>query len=220
MRTLTLPSALLALVAAAPALRGQATGAVSELRLGPGDVVRIEVLPAPSGATVAPQVGAGRTDGAGDYAVDAEGFALLPLLGLVQVASRPFGRVREDIERAYQAEYVNASVRITPLFRVAVIGEVRTPGLLPVDPTMTLADVIAAVGGLTPSADRKAIRLVRGSETLLLAAESDVVSEDIALRSGDRIVVARRSWVAENLPFVMGAGASVLAAVLTALIVR
>ena len=179
MHALSLVSALCALIAAAPALRGQTQGATDEVRLGPGDVVRIEAMLARSGSLATPQAATGRGGGGGDYSVDADGVALLPLL-----------------------------------------GEVRAPGLLPVDPTMTLADVVAAAGGLTPSANRRDIRLWRQDETVLLAVEGELVGLRIPLRSGDRIVIGRRSWASENLPFVLGAGASVVAAVLTALIVR
>ncbi|MDP2957492.1 MAG: SLBB domain-containing protein, partial [Longimicrobiales bacterium] len=219
MRALTLVPALCALIAVAPPLHAQTPGATDEVRLGPGDVVRIEAMLARSGLldTLA---ATGRGGGGGDYTVDADGLALLPLLGLVRVANRPFVEVRREIERAYAEEYVDATVRVTPLVRIALLGEVRTPGLLPVDPTMTLADVVAAAGGLTPSANRSDIRLWRQDETVLLAVEGELVGLRIPLRSGDRIVIGRRSWASENLPFVLGAGASVVAAVLTALIVR
>ena len=49
MHALSLVSALCALIAAAPALRGQTQGATDEVRLGPGDVVRIEAMLARSG---------------------------------------------------------------------------------------------------------------------------------------------------------------------------
>ena len=54
----------------------------------------------------------------------------------------------------------------------------------------------------------------------MVAAERELAALTVPLRSGDRIVVGGRSWLSENLPFVMGAGASVMAAVLTAVIVR
>jgi hypothetical protein len=50
----------------------------------------------------------------------------------------------------------------------------------------------------------------------------DPGANDLAgrLRSGDQIVVGRRSWIHENAPIVVGAVASVLAAATTGLIVR
>ena len=45
-------------------------------------------------------------------------------------------------------------------------------------------------------------------------------TEPFPLRSGDRVFVGRRSFVSRNGPLMMGAGASILAAVLTSLILR
>ena len=200
----------------ATAAAGQAPPSAEAMRLGPGDLVRVEAFLARS---VPDSLRTGAV-GAGEYMVDARGFALLPLVGMLQVAGRPFEDVRADIEEAYAREFVDARVRVTPLVRVALLGEVRVPGLLPVDPTMTLADVVAAAGGLNPSADREDIRLVRGDETVVVADELQLAALTVPLRTGDRIVVGRRSWLSENLPFVLGAAASVVASVLTALIVR
>ena len=200
----------------ATAAGGQAPPSAEAMRLGPGDLVRVEAFLARS---VPDSLRTGAV-GAGEYMVDARGFALLPLVGMLQVAGRPFEDVRADIEEAYAREFVDARVRVTPLVRVALLGEVRVPGLLPVDPTMTLADVVAAAGGLNPSADREDIRLVRGDETVVVADELQLAALTVPLRTGDRIVVGRRSWLSENLPFVLGAAASVVASVLTALIVR
>jgi polysaccharide export outer membrane protein len=210
------PLALLLHFAAASAAAGQASFSQEAMHLGPGDLVRVEAFLARSASD---SVGIGAA-GAGEYMVDVQGFALLPLVGMLQVAGRPFQQVRIAIEEAYAREFVDARVRVTPLVRIALLGEVRLPGLLPVDPTMTLADVVAAAGGLNPTADRRDIRLVRGDETVVVAAERELAALTVPLRSGDRIVVGRRSWLSENLPFVLGAGASVVAAVLTAVIVR
>jgi len=197
--------------AVASAAAGQETAS-----LGPGDLVRVEAFLARS----APDSLRANAAAAGEYMVDAQGFALLPLVGLLQVAGRPFQEVRREIELAYTRQFLDARVRVTPLVRIALLGEVRLPGLQRVDPTMTLADVVAAAGGLNPSADRGDIRLVRGDVTVVTSAEVDLAGLTVPLESGDRIVVGRRSWLSENLPLVVGAAASVVASVFTAMIVR
>jgi protein involved in polysaccharide export with SLBB domain len=214
--------AALLLVGVAEPCRAQTPRDDDQVRLQPGDAVRLEVFPSLTRSVpVSAEPTAGTTVGqALDFAVDAEGRVLLPVVGMVQVVGRPFSEVRREVERAYAAEYTDAAVRLTPLLRIAVLGEVRQPGLLPVDPTMTFADVLAAAGGLTDVANRKDIRLVRADGTLVLSDAKDVVGVAVPLRSGDRIVVGHRSWLSANLPFVLGAGASVVASLLTALIVR
>jgi protein involved in polysaccharide export with SLBB domain len=187
-------------------------------------MVRFEAYPDVGGALEAPTTTLMPTTATAirwnDFFVDQDGWVLFPVVGLIRVAGRPWEDVRTDVERAFTAQFMGAAVRIIPLMRVAVIGEVRTPGLLPVDPTMSLADVIAAAGGLTEAAKRNDIRLVRAGETLLVSDEEDLTGVLVRLRSADRVVVARRSWASQNLPLLLGAGASVVASVLTSLIIR
>ena len=108
-------------------------------------------------------------------------------------------------------------MRTLPLARVSVLGEVRTPGLFWIDPTMLLADVLAGSGGLTEAARVDDVRVQRAGSIIVLSADH---TEPVPLRSGDRVFVGRRSFVSRNGPLMMGAGVSILAAVLTALILR
>jgi protein involved in polysaccharide export with SLBB domain len=176
------------------------------VRLRPGDAVRLEVRDEPALS--------------GEILVDEGGRVLLPLVGLVSVAGRDFAEVRRDVAAAYARELAHREVRVTPLLRIAVLGEVRSPGLYPVDPTYTLADVIAKAGGLGPEANRSRIELVRGGAVVATVGERDAAALAQALRSGDQVVVARRSWASANTATLVGTGASLLVAVLTALILR
>src|SRR5690606_20703485 len=104
--------------------------------------------------------------------------------------------------------------------RIAVLGEVMRPGLFPVDATHTLGDVLATVGGFTPFADRDEITLERDGVRMRIPYKPGEPGLHQPLRSGDRILVARRSWFSENLAIFVGAAASVAAAAITTLIVR
>ena len=173
------------------------------LRLGPGDRVRVEVAGDPSLS--------------GDFAIDSQGTVLMPVVGLTSAANRPFGDVAREIVDAFNRELVDPVVRVIPLLRVSVLGEVRVPGLFWVDPTMTLAEVLAGSGGLTDSARQEDVRIRRGAELIVLSADAQILPR---LQSGDRIVVGRRGFLSENGPLLVGAAASVLAAVVTSLILR
>jgi polysaccharide export outer membrane protein len=189
-------------------LAGQSPNGGEPLRLRPGDALRLEVRDEP--------------DLLGDYAVDSEGQVLLPLVGLVSVAGRPFEEVRRDLLTAFGRELADPAgrVRVTPVLRIAVLGEVMQPGLVPVDPTFTLADVLASAGGLTPAADRGSISLVRDGLSVVVTSMDELALAEASIHSGDRIVVGRRSWWEENLSIVLGGGVSVVAAVITALLLR
>jgi protein involved in polysaccharide export with SLBB domain len=199
------------------AVEAQVATTAPEVRLGPGDAIRLEVFPE-RGALPVRGLESGRERL--DYDVDSSGRVLLPVAGVVQVEGRDFEDVRADVVRAFSEEFSGALVRLIPLLRIGVLGEVRTPGLLPVDPTMSVSDVLAAAGGLTDLANQEDIRLVRDGRTVLVSSAEDVVEVRDRLSSGDQIVVGRRSWISQNTPWLIGAGASVVASVLTALLVR
>lgn len=195
---------------------GQASPSGRGVRLGPGDAVRMELYP-----DRAMLAGGGLGSGVPrDFYVDESGHVLLPVAGAVRVEGRDFEEVRAEVERAFAAEFHDALVRLVPLLRISVLGEVRMPGLVPVDPTMTLSDVVAAAGGLTNLADESNIRLMRGGEVVSVSSAQDIVQRRDPLVSGDQIVVGRKSWASQNSPWLIGAAASVLASVLTALLVR
>jgi len=211
---LVLLSALAASPAALCAQAGDASAwassssqeAVAELRLQPGDVVSVEVRDEPSMG--------------GQFQVAEDGTILIPLLGVVPVAGRPFAEVERDVRAAYARELADPVLRVRPMVRVAVLGEVIRPGLFPVDATHTIADVLASVGGLSPWADRGRITLERNGERVRVRFEPGDPTLAMPLQSGDRIVVGRKSWFRENLAIFVGAAASVAAAAVTTLIVR
>lgn len=193
----------LLMVAFAGAAAAQA--ASHELMLGPGDAVRLHVGDEPT-------LG-------GDFPVTEEGVALLPLIGVVRVVGRPFAEVRADVEEAYRGKLAGTPIMVTPVLRIAVLGEVRQPGLVPVDPTFTVADVLAAAGGITPLGNPSRITLIRLTGTVRFSLDRIDILEE-ALLPGDQIVVARRGWIRENVGVLLGAGASVVAAALTTLLLR
>lgn len=179
------------------------TDTAGGLRLAPGDRVRVEV--------------AGDSTLSGDFDVDAAGMVLVPLVGLVPVAGRPFEDVASLVIAGFDAELVGVPVRVLPLLRIPVLGEVYNPGLFWVDRTMTLSEVLAVAGGLTESARVDKVRVQRMGEELVLSADD---REPLVLVPRDRIFVGRRGFFSENGPFLIGATASVLAALVTSLILR
>jgi polysaccharide export outer membrane protein len=200
-RTTILFYALLALGA-----RSAAAQSPPELRLRPGDALRVMVKNEP--------------DMSGEFPVAADGTVMLPIIGIARAADKSVTMLWSELEARYARELTEPEVQLTPLVRVSVLGEVRTPGLFLVDPTHIVRDVIAMAGGLTPSANRRRVRITRDGMETVTEYGAGVPALEAGLRSGDEIFVDRRSWLGENLGIFIGAAASVAVAAVTSWIVR
>jgi polysaccharide export outer membrane protein len=156
----------------------------------------------------------------GEYPVLADGTVVLPLIGQVLVGGLDFVAVQAAVGAAYAEELVGLSVVLQPLIRVRVMGEVRLPGLYLVDATYALEDVVAFAGGLTPSASTRDVVLVRDGRSERLNVHSAEARMLVPIQPGDEVLVPRRAWFGEHAPILIGAATSVLAAAITALLVR
>ena len=157
--------------------------------LRPGDVLQIEVWR--------------QEDYSGPFKVDETGKIPYPVLGEIDTRGKTMAQIREEI-RAGLAQIFNAPfVTVTPQFNIAVLGEVRNPGLFSVDPTQTVLDIVAMAGGPNSNGNINKIQLLRGGQTLDLRLERDRVGaltlQEVGLRSGDQIMVARRGFTGDDL---------------------
>jgi polysaccharide export outer membrane protein len=173
----------------------------SSLTLNPGDLVRIQIWR--------------EQDLSGDFPVDESGVVTLPLVGPKRVTGTPIPQLRDQLIEAYRVHLRNPSINITPLRRVNVLGEVARPGLYPVDPTVSLAGVVALAGGATPTGDLRRIRIVRGGQVLTEHAATTQTVSSMDVRSGDQIYVDRRGWFDRNSTFVVSALLSITSIVIT-----
>jgi polysaccharide export outer membrane protein len=196
-----LPFALI--LATAAHARGQST---EQVRLRSGDAVRLMVRDEPQLS--------------GEFPVLESGQVMLPEIGFVTAVGRPFNDFQGEVLSGYKRVIVNVDVVVIPLLRIAVLGEVRKPGLFPVDPTQSLADVLASAGGLTTSANSRNIMIMRDGAAKRVALTTNAPSQLVQLRSGDQIIVGQRSWWRENVPILIGAFTSVVAAAATTLLIR
>jgi protein involved in polysaccharide export with SLBB domain len=83
-----------------------------------------------------------------------------------------------------------------------------------------MADLLAAAGGLTPSGNRSGITLIRDGTGRRIPLEPGAPALGGRIQPGDQLIVGRRGWISENMPVLVGATASVLAAAVTTLLVR
>jgi len=88
------------------------------------------------------------------------------------------------------------------LRRISILGEVKVPGLYPIDQTMTLRDAIALAGGLTNDANRDKIFLVQDGTAYQQKVSETVLVGSLPIRSGDQIVVGQKNWISRNIGIV------------------
>jgi polysaccharide export outer membrane protein len=201
---LSVPSVFLLSTVATPATAQTARPLAQTQGLEPGDLVRLKIWREP--------------DLSGDFRVDEKSMVVFPKIGTVDVSRLAVDSLHALLVSSYSRYLQNASVDVTFLRRIDILGEVKTPGLYHVDPTMTLPDVLAMAGGVTPDGDANKIQLIRRGNKELVHLAQGISLVDSTLRSGDQLRVPQRSWVSRNSAAVLGAvitgGALVLAAVL------
>lgn len=199
-----LSSLIVALLFPLAGLAAQSPSFSEDVQLRPGDAVRLQVAREPTFAD--------------DYVITEEGVVLLPLIGLVRVAYRPFAEARSEIRARYDRELFESPILVTPVLRIAVLGEVQQPGLFPVDPTLTVAEVVASAGGLTARGDPRKVVLLREGLEWPMALDAGSSRGTPRIQSGDQIMVGRQGWFRENLNAFLAASATVVAAAVTSLI--
>lgn len=130
--------------------------------------------------------------------VDARGQVSLPKVGLLNVTNTPILTLRDTIQARFAKYFRDPAVEVVALRRVAVNGAVSKPNVYYVDIATSLRDAIALAGGITENGNPKKVSIVRGNEEFPIPnwqREQTVVGQ---LRSGDQVVVGRRSWFQTN----------------------
>ncbi len=177
-------------VASASRASAQTIVQQSSASLRPGDSLRVRVWREP--------------DLSGVFMVDEHGDLTFPRLGRRSVVNVPIDSIRARVQREY-AEFVrDASVEITPLYRVRVNGAVRNPGLFTVDPTMSVGDAIGLAGGVSPEGRSGRVDLVRDGRRIATSISPSSRLVELALRSGDELNVPERAWVTRNTGLLFG----------------
>jgi protein involved in polysaccharide export with SLBB domain len=171
--------------------------------LQPGDLVRLKIWREP--------------DLSGDYRVDENGVATFPKVGPLPVSQLSTDSLKSLLVSSYALYLQNPAVEVTFLRRINVLGEVKSPGLYDVDPTMTVADVLAMAGGVTSDGNSKRIELLRQGQGRFAQISSRSRLADSPLRSGDQLRVPQRSWLSRN-GTVVAAGITAAALIATAVI--
>jgi polysaccharide export outer membrane protein len=159
-------------------------------RLGPADEIAIRVVGQP------------------DYSLDRVKISPIgqiyhPLIGDMDVVGRTIDGLARKLTSDFSTYLINPKVSVALLTaqsaKVGVIGEVGKPGIMVMAEPMTVLDALTAAGGVTESAGKSEITLLRQTSDgrlhtvhinlkriLQAKAEPD---ENLTLRAGDTLIV-------------------------------
>jgi protein involved in polysaccharide export with SLBB domain len=154
-----------------------------------GDIVRLRIWREP--------------DLSGDFPVDEFGRVNLPLVGTYRVANETRESLHEKLVAAFRASVQNLSMDVIFLRRIPVTGAVRTPGLYPVDPTMTVADAVALAGGSTREAERTTIALMRSGKVIRKELDPATPVSLLETNPGDQLYVPPATGYFERNPWAL-----------------
>lgn len=173
-------------VAQAPAPDSAAAAALraANVAIAVGDRVRVKVWREPAFSD--------------SLTVDERGVIVLPRLGPLLVAGRTIGSLQDTLRTRFEVYLRDPALTVTVYRRVGLQGEVRVPNLYYVDATMSLREVLAMAGGITEAGNPDDVAIVRDGRARRLGRWRDGGPLSAELRSGDQILVGRRSWLSRN----------------------
>lgn len=164
------------LISITPTLLTEQRISIYRYKVAPSDVLNITVWEHPEFNLQATPTGPTATTpglqgaaGQAGYLVNADGRIYFPLVGYLKVAHKTVDTIRDSITRRLKKYIPNPQVNVRVAdFRgqkIYVIGEVKKPGLVPLnDQILTIADALALTGGIDQNyADPKHIYVIRGN---------------------------------------------------------
>ncbi len=155
----------------------------------------------------------------GDYFVQQNGNIQFPFIGIILTRNRKFDEIKHEIEIKYDSLYKDPELKILPLYKINIFGEVKNPGFYYATGIEKFSDILALAGGETENADLSDIYLIRDNERIELDGE-EIIKEgnrliDTGLKSGDQIYVTKSWWVdARNTAFIFS-GIAVLVTIIS-----
>jgi polysaccharide export outer membrane protein len=165
---------------------------VASASLGPGDFIHLKIWREP--------------DLSDTVQVDNDGVAVFPKLGPIHVTGIRPDSLERLLVHKYSVYLQNPSIRVSVLRRITIWGSVNRPGTYPVDLTMSITDALALAGGASADGVTDKVELRRdGKRYTVNLSDKPERSGELALRSGDQLVVPQRSWASRNTGVIIAA---------------
>ncbi len=153
--------------------------------LGTGDVIEVTVV--------------GREDYKARVRVQTDGTVALPLIGSLTATGKTTLQLSAEIVKAlkaggyYEKPVISVEIASYSSRYVTVLGEVGSPGLVPIDRAYRVSEILARVGGAKPSAaDDVTLRRATGEELTLpiVTLATGGAKDDPYVNPGDKLFLA------------------------------
>lgn len=148
--------------------------------------------------------------------IDSSGMFMYPLIGDVKVVGKGVFALRDEIRTKLSKYIVDPQVTITITSvqsqKILVLGEVKSPGVFPLEYETSVTEAISNAGGNTDDAKLKNVMLIRRvkgkpqvySVDLKQALKNGDLSDDKVLQNGDivyvpAVAIANVSWFMAHL---------------------
>ena len=158
----------------------------------------------------------------GEFYVQQNGMLQLPYIGHILTHGIDFDLIKTAITSKYDSLYKGVELIVLPIYRISVLGEVKTPGVYYVTGVEKLLDVIALAGGETADSDLSEVYVERKDKEFVFNAEQlisgETAEKDFYLQSGDRVYVSRKWGTSRNTAMIISAAGLIVAVI--ALITR
>ena len=178
---------------AAPVPQAGVDTSASPLAIRPGDVIKVKVW--------------SHEDLSGEFPIDENYNLLYPLIGSINVRALSVAQLRERLNGELGQLFQRPFLTLTPMFRVAVLGEVVKPGLYSVDPTLTIFDLLAQAGGPMRTANQAKLQLIRGGENIRVSLDPAAIASstlrELGVRSGDQLIVPRAAFTRDDFSLLL-----------------
>lgn len=117
----------------------------------------------------------------------------VPTVGQVDVSGLLYSEVADSVREALGSVVRTTRIQVQPLIRVAVLGQVASPGYYDLSPTSTVSDALMQAGGPTSAAEVQETRLRRpeqgDSDGARIRSLTGSSLADLGVTRGDEVFV-------------------------------
>jgi polysaccharide export outer membrane protein len=170
-------------------------------KLEEGDILKVRVYQQP--------------DLSSEPLVNPAGSAFFPGLGRLSVVGMTLDSLEVILTAQYGKLIRNPAVQVTMQREITLYGQVRTPGIYSVEPSMTLMGVVARAGGQATQNSTPEVMLEKADgRRMLMPREARVGTLD--LHRGDAVLLSEQGFLQKNATAI--SASSLIASMLTSVI--